>query len=218
MPFVVFEGLDGAGKSTLISKLQTGLSQYSVEPEYVQDPGSTPLGEDLRKMILTPGEKSPGPKAELLMYQAARSEMVRLKILPALERNQWVFSDRFYSSTLAFQVAARGLEKEIVDALNAFVAEGCLPNLFVFIDIPIEERNKRLNKRFQEKGEALDRMELEAEEFHKKVRQGYLAQAEEAPDKWLILDGTQTPDQLVEMTLNEFKTPRPFIFWSIGDW
>lgn len=206
MAFVVFEGLDGAGKSTLISELYKSLGQFSIIPESVQDPGTTPLGEELRKMILSSGENAPGPKAELLMYQAARAEMVRKKILPAIKEKKWVFSDRFYSSTIAFQVSARGLNREIVDSLNAYVSEGCSPDLFIFIDIPIEERNKRLNKRSQEKGEALDRMELEAEEFQRKVRQGYLSQAEESPEKWLVLDGTFSPQQLVEKVMTEFKT------------
>jgi len=206
MPFIVFEGLDGAGKSTLIKGVRSQLKALTAQSVFVQDPGSTPLGEQLRTMILTPGEDAPGPKAELLMYQAARAEMVRKKIRPALRNGQWVFSDRFYSSTLAFQVFARGLDRKIVEGLNEFVAEACHPDLFVFIDIPISEREARLQKRFSESGEKQDRMESEETAFHEKVREGYLYQAKELPQKWLVLDGTLSPAQLVEKVMSDFRS------------
>lgn len=206
MPFVVFEGLDGAGKSTLIASVKAAFQSRSLPAQFVQDPGTTPLGKELRQLIVTPGVTAPGPLSELLMYQAARSEMVEQVIRPHLkEKDGWVFSDRFYSSTLAFQVTARGLDESLVRELNKAVAEGCHPDLFVFIDITLEERERRLNQRAQNLGEERDRMEQEPLDFHRRVREGYLRQARQDPNRWLVLDGACPPQDLFHLTMKELS-------------
>ena len=205
MAFVVFEGLDGAGKSTLIKGVEKRLSRLSVSCVILRDPGTTPLGEKLRQLILDPHGEVPVPRAELLMYQAARVQMVEKQIQPALKQNQWVLCDRFYSSTVAFQGFARGLEKTSIEYLNHFVAHGCPPDLFVYLDISVEESEARKQGRSQGVGVEQDRMEQESRAFQAKVRQGYLHQSSQDPEHWLVLDGTSPSDQLVQATLNGFK-------------
>lgn len=204
MKFIVFEGLDGAGKTTLIQKVQKLLEGLEQSCVFVRDPGSTALGEKLRVLILDPDGK-PVPKAELLMYQACRTQLVHEVIEPSLAQQKWVLSDRFFSSTIAFQSVARGLERASIDWLNHFACNGITPDLVIFIDIPVEESQKRLQQRAKATHTQHDRMEQENIFFHQKVRQGYLQQSIENPKGWLVLDGMKTPDQLFEHVVNHLK-------------
>ena len=204
MAFVVFEGLDAAGKSTLIQGVNRLLQNRSQKVVLTQDPGSTEIGQRLRDFILSTKQSPPVPKAELLLYQAARVQMVDQVIRPALQDKAWVLADRFYSSTLAFQVHGRGLNAQMVHQLNQYVSEGCRPDLFVFLDVTVEESQRRKQNRTKESGVAQDRMELERSAFQEKVRQGYLTQAQESPQNWLVLDGQQKPEKLCELVVQEF--------------
>jgi len=205
MSFVVFEGLDAAGKSTLIHRVKQALDQRDQNFICTQDPGSTETGLKLRDIILAKSTEVPVPKAELLMYQAARVQMVDQVIRPALQQKKWVLADRFYSSTLAFQVHARELDGGMVHKLNDYVSGDCHPDLFIFVDITVKESQRRKTDRSQTSGVAQDRMESEAEAFQEKVRQGYLAQAKANPEKWLVLDGTETPEALEAHVLDTFR-------------
>ena len=204
MRFIVFEGLDAAGKSTLIEKVESQLGQLGLATQQFRDPGSTELGESLRNIILSCKSEPPVGKAETLLYQAARVQMVEKKIKPALQTG-WVLCDRFYSSTIAFQVFARGLNMEDIQSLNDFVAASCRPDLFIYLDITVDESLKRKEKRCLETGVEQDRMEKENREFQEKVREGYLHQAKKSPQDWLVLDGTQSPDKLLEKVMGELK-------------
>lgn len=195
MKFIVFEGLDGAGKSTLIQKVQESLLQKQLVVRLVRDPGTTTLGEKLRNLILDP-QMSPSSRAEILMYQAARAQLVGENIRPSLQRGEWVLSDRFYSSTIAFQCFARGLSRADVDWLNNYACEGLQPDLVIFIDIPVEESENRVAKRVSATGVLKDRLEKETRSFHQRVREGYLQQARENPSTWLVLDGLKTAENL----------------------
>ena len=205
MAFIVFEGLDASGKSTLIKRVTDSLTDRGLNCHTPRDPGSTELGEKLRGLILATDIEAPVPRAEILMYQAARVQMVEKSIQPALARGQWVLCDRFHSSTVAFQSFARGLDLGAVEQLNHFVAHDCVPDLYVFLDISVEESAKRKAHRAKETGGAQDRLELEKREFHDKVRSGYLYLSDKDPDRWLVLDGSRTPDQLLTDTLSEIK-------------
>lgn len=205
MAFIVFEGLDASGKSTLISKVRDALNKAQKPSVFLRDPGTTELGEKLRELILATDTEAPVPRAETLMYQAARVQMVEKNILPVLKTGEWVLCDRFYSSTVAFQSFARGLDLEDIEHLNHFVAHDCEPDLFVLLDITVDESQRRKEYRAKDLGVEQDRMEKEAVEFQQKVRDGYLYQAQKHSDRWLVLDGTMTPDQLLEVTLEEFR-------------
>ncbi len=205
MAFIVFEGLDASGKSTLINKVREELRAQQQATLFLRDPGSTELGEKLRNLILSTDIEAPVPRAETLMYQAARVQMVEKNILPALKNKEWVLCDRFYSSTVAFQAFARGLDLQDIEHLNHFVAHDCEPDLFVFLDITVDESEKRKANRAKDLGVEQDRMEKENVGFQSKVREGYLHQANNDPKRWLVLDATQTPDELMAQTMTEFK-------------
>ncbi|MBY0385667.1 dTMP kinase [bacterium] len=207
MKFFVFEGLDGAGKSTLIQKVEDYLRQKSLDVSRVRDPGSTEIGEKLRHVILSP-EFQPSTKTEVLLYQAARAQLVAEKIKPQLQKGIWVLSDRFYSSTIAFQCFARGLNREDIQWLSRYACDGLEPDLVIFIDIPVEESERRVQQRTSSTGTQKDRMENENHQFHEKVRQGYLAQAKENPKHWLVIDGFLKPDELFEKVLQYFRTQK----------
>lgn len=205
MKFIVFEGLDGAGKSTLISKVQAHLVQHGkFQSKLVRDPGGTSVSEKIRSVLLDAGEK-PCARTEVLLYEAARAQLVDEVIAPALRSQTWVLSDRFYSSTVAFQAVARGLDRKDIDWLNTYACAGLVPDLVVFIDITVAESQKRLNRRQTSDGSTADRMEQENLEFHERVRQGYLLQAKENPAGWLVLDGMRTPEQLFTDTSQHFE-------------
>jgi dTMP kinase len=204
MKFFVFEGLDGAGKSTLIQKVENELRQRSQKVEFVRDPGGTVLGEEIRQLILDP-QFSPDSRTEILLYQASRAQLVAEKIRPSLEKGIWVLSDRFYSSTIAFQCFARGLSRTDVEWLSHYACGGLKPDLVIYIDITVEESEKRIDRRTSTSGVKKDRMEQENRQFHERVRAGYLAQAKENPQQWLVLDGLLSPDELFQRVLAHFR-------------
>ncbi|MEM7646749.1 MAG: dTMP kinase, partial [Pseudomonadota bacterium] len=205
MAFIVFEGLDASGKSTLMNLLKARLEEKKIEALFLRDPGSTPLGESLRQLILSTEGEAPVPRAETLMYQAARVQMVDKIIKPSLDQGQWILCDRFYSSTVAFQSFARHLDLAEIESLNEFVAGHCPPDLFVFLDIMVEESQRRKAQRAKELGVEQDRMEREAVEFQERVREGYLYQANKNSGNWLVLDGRLSPEELLAETLNELS-------------
>lgn len=205
MAFVVFEGLDASGKSTLISLVEESLKKSDKDTVFLRDPGSTDLGERLRNIILATDIEPPVAKAETLMYQTARVQMVEKNIKPQLAKGSWVLCDRFYSSTVAFQAFGRGLDLEEVEGLNQFVAGDCPPDMFILLDITVEESTRRKENRAKESGVGQDRLEKEDRSFQEKVREGYLYQAKKNPERWLVLDGTKTPEELFELTIQEFK-------------
>ncbi len=200
MPFVVFEGIDGAGKSTLISGLVDAVKSTGQEVVLTREPGGSQLGDELRSLLLRVNGEAPCPRAELLLYEAARAQHVDLKIRPALQKKSWVVSDRFYAASVAFQVGGRGLDRGLVDTLNTIAVDGTHPDIWVLLDLPTEHAHRRMM------GRDLDRFELEKQDFHERVRQSYLDLAKEDPKKWLVLDARKTPDELKIELLTHFKT------------
>lgn len=201
MAFIVFEGLDGSGKSTLIKALDQELESKNISRMITREPGGTPLAEEIRGLLLKIGDEKPVDRCELLLYEASRAQHVDYKIKPALQKGDWVLCDRFYGSTVAFQCFARGLDRESTDWLNNYAVGGTHPDLTILLDLSTDESFKRQNSRNDEK----DRMESEPTEFHKKVREGYLAQANENPESWLVLDAMDSPEKLQAKVLAELE-------------
>lgn len=189
MAFVVFEGLDGAGKSTLIRGLQSHLQTLGLPSVVTREPGGTPLGEEVRAQLLRVGGDTPVPRAELLLYEAARAQHVDLVIRPQLAQGAWVLCDRFTESTLAFQVGGRSMNEAAVKWLNDYASDGVCADLVVLIDIPVKNSFERMSKREQESGQTKDRFEMETRLFHQRVRDNYLDQSKAEPKRWLVLDG-----------------------------
>ena len=196
MFFLVFEGLDGSGKSSLMKRLETHLNALKKTPVITREPGGTPLGDQLRNLILQKSENAPTPKTELLMYQASRAQHVDLVIRPALKLKKWVLCDRFSASSVAFQGGGRDILLQHVEWLNSFSTENLIPDLTILLDLSVEESKKRRTGRSDQTGEHEDRIESEATAFHERVRTGFLNQAAASPENWLVLNAAKTPDEL----------------------
>ncbi len=192
--FITFEGTEGCGKSTQIRALATRLQNAGHTLFQTREPGGTPLGETIRN-LLQHDEAGEGmcPEAELLLFAAARAQLTREKIQPALAAGQVVLCDRFMDSTTVYQGVARALASEDVAAINQFAVGSQKPDLTILIDLAPEVGLQRVKAR---SGGQLDRMEREAIEFFQAVRAGYLALAAGEPERFLVLDGNQTPESL----------------------
>ncbi len=188
--FVVVEGPDGAGKTTLVTALAGRLRQHGIEPVVVREPGGTPTAEAIRDELLDP-TRGFDPDAELLYIATARADLVYRVIRPAIEAGRLVLSDRFDLSTTAYQVAGRGIDAERARWLNRAATGDLVPDLTLVLDVPAavgQERRRLAGKRE-------DRVEREGPEFHERVAAAYLA----ANGKGVRhLDGTQPPNALLE--------------------
>lgn len=207
MKFIVFEGLDGSGKSSLMSALESELAKKSIRTFRTREPGGTPLGEDIRQLILQqkPGH-APTARTELLLYEASRSQHVDEVIMPKLKEGHWVLCDRFTASSIAFQAGGRELSLEDVEMLNAFATKNLKIDLTILLDLSVEESRKRRRHRGSQTGEKEDRIESENDSFHQRVREGFLSQARREPEAWLVLDASETPEDLLKRTLEFLKT------------
>lgn len=206
MIFLAFEGLDGSGKSSLMKQLEDHLVSHKIEFIKTREPGGTTVGDQLRNLILDKSiDHPPSPRTELLLYQASRSQHVDLVIRPALSEKKWVLCDRFTASSVAFQASGRNISKADVDWLNHFSTSGIKPDLQILLDLTVEESKKRRLGRGQQSGESEDRIESEADDFHQRVRQGFLNQTVQNPKEWLVLDASKSPAILFQELLAELK-------------
>jgi dTMP kinase len=210
MAFIVFEGLDGAGKSSLIETLKKKLEDQKLDYIFTREPGGTPLAEELRNIILRDEEDKEAPvsRCELLLYEAARAQHVEKVIRPALENKKWIICDRFTASTYAFQKGGRDLHTDDILWLNNFATSDVKPDLQILLDLPVEVSKQRMEKRVQETGVKKDRFEKEKQDFHQKVRDAYLEIAKSDEKNWIILDATKSPKEVQNdflMALKERK-------------
>lgn len=199
MAFIVFEGLDGAGKSTLIKGLEKTLVTQGIKCLITREPGGTELGEEIRQMLLRLKGAAPLPRTELLLYEAGRAQHVDAVIRPALENNTWVLCDRYAASSIAFQSGGRGIDRAHVEQLNAYATGGLKPELTVLLDLPVEESEHRRS------GREADRFESEARDFHERVRHTYLQLAKEKPAEWLVINASRAPEASLEQLLGELR-------------
>ena len=204
MPFIVFEGLDGCGKTTLIKKLENALKNSTQKGTdqivTTREPGGTSLGVAMRQFLLTPSEQPPVAKCEALLYLADRAQHVELVIKPSLNQGAWVLSDRFKASTVAFQQSGRKIPLEQIHWLNNFATSALEPDLTVLLDLSVEESQQRSKKRKL----AQDRMESEDYSFHERVRQSFLDQSKQEKN-WLVLDAAHSPEELLSQLLAEIR-------------
>jgi dTMP kinase len=202
--FVVFEGLDGCGKSTLMRAFKSYLSLKNQNYTEVFDPGGTPIGDKVRQVLLDK-QDVPAVQTELLLYQASRSELVFKLIKPALDAGKWVISDRYYQSTLAFQGFGRGISIDEINWLNSYATGDLKPDVVVWVNTPVDVCSERLQKRKSE-GEELSRLDEEKRAFHQKVYEGYksLSKENNKGTKWLVLDGEKSPQALADDLIKSF--------------
>jgi dTMP kinase len=186
-PFITFEGVEGAGKTTLARRLTEWLSEQGASVLLTREPGGSELGKHLRPIIL---HQPLDAYAELFLLLADRRQHTLQVIVPALEQGTWVVSDRYADSTLVYQGYGRGLSLELLRQLNAIATNGLQPDLTVLIDLPVEDALARANDP--------NRFEAEAIEFHQRIRAGYLQEAANSPERYAVLDGQATPETLLE--------------------
>ena len=199
---VTFEGIEAAGKSTLIAALAEDLRNGGDVVLVTREPGGTPLGDSLRAVFLDPA-LSIDPVAEVMLLNAARAQLVADVIAPALKERTIVLCDRFFDATVAYQAYGRGLDLEAVLELCLAATHRIAPNLTFLIDVPVEVSRERLRAR----GGA-DRLEREDAAFHGRVREGYLQLAHRFSNRFVILDGTRPPELLASLARGELAHRR----------
>ena len=204
MPFIVFEGLDGSGKSTLIKGLADHLTQKGIPVTRTREPGGTPIGEKVRRILLdnSRAEDVPSPWTELLLYEACRRQNVEQIIRPALKEGHWVLCDRYWASTSAFQAGGRGLDEKKVTQLNQWAIDGLNPDLWVYLDLSLKEAQRRWEDRTS--FSPLDRFELEEISFHQRVLDFYKKITQDSTyGPWLTLQASQSREELIEALMKD---------------
>jgi dTMP kinase len=190
--FITFEGIDGSGKSTQARLLETALHDRGYSPLLLREPGGTPVSEEIRELLLDAGQEIT-PLAELLLFSAARAQLVERRIRPALEQNKPVLCDRFYDSTTAYQGAGRKVaDIAWIEELNIRVTSGLKPVRTYYFEVPIEVALDRV------RGSDMpaDRMEASGAEFYRHVAEAYRKIAAEEPNRVVMVDGTMSPENI----------------------
>lgn len=187
--FFSFDGIDGAGKSTQIQLFCDWLRQRGLDVVTCRDPGGTPLGEAVRELLLSKHDLAIGRMSEMLLYMAARAQLVEQVIQPALAAGKTVVSDRFLLSNVVYQGHAGGLEAARLWAIGGFITQEVKPNLTFLLDMPPDAAHGRIQRQ-------LDRMEQQGDEFRERLRTGFLTEAAEQPDRIAIVDARQSIDEV----------------------
>lgn len=198
MPFITFEGIDQSGKSTQIELLSRDLSKARMSFINVREPGGTPLGDRIREVLLGPEHGEMDAWSEALLYAAARAQLVREIIKPALEMGKVVICDRYLDSSLAYQGFARGLGYERVLELNQWATGGLMPDLTLLLKLDVEASRKRLSNR----GTAGDRIENEPLDFHNRVEDGYHRLKQLFPERIADVDGGKPAEKVHELIID----------------
>lgn len=200
---ITFEGIEGTGKTTQIKKLKDALETQGHSVVLTREPGGTPIGDQIRQIVLDSQNSAIVPECELLLYAAQRAQHVQGLILPALAKGSIVLCDRFTDATTAYQGHGRGFPKELIAQLNQLTAAGANPDLTFLLDCEPEAGLKRANTRIEQttSGPREDRFERLAIDFHRKVRQGYLEIAQKEPQRVILLDATADVESLHQQIL-----------------
>ena len=205
--FITFEGIEGCGKTTQVKRLGDHLTDLGIPPILTLEPGGTRICQDIRSILLDTKNKELSPLAELFLYAADRAQHVEEVIRPALSQGKWVVCDRFFDATMAYQGYAREQDISLIKILNEKACPGIKPDVTVLVDCPVEvglERALMRNKVLQQEEQA--RFEKEKMAFHEAVRKGYLQIAEKEPERFVVVDGTLSIDEL-ELAIFEHIKP-----------
>jgi len=195
--FIVFEGIDGSGKTTQLNLLAEDLRKRGFTVLDTREPGGTRVGEAIREILLNPAYSELAPRAEALLYAAARAQHVVQVILPALNKGEIVLCDRFIDSSLTYQGFGRGIGVNLLKRINEPATDGLVPDLTIILDSGIENGMDRINQ----SGRDVDRIEREARTFHRKVRSGYLELAAREPDRYRVINANRPVGPVYEDVL-----------------
>jgi dTMP kinase len=208
LPFITFEGSEGSGKSTQADRLAARLQRCDVRCILTREPGGTPIGESIRELLqFAPHNSDMTPETELLLFEASRSQLVREVIRPALERDMCVIADRFSDSTTVYQGAARKLDRETIERLNAFAVGDCTPDITFVLDVDGATADLRMKRETRR----ADRMEQQPQEFYERVRQGYRELARQEPKRAVLINGARDPDEIEKQIWDELCSRFPIL-------
>ena len=205
---ITLEGPEGAGKTTILQQILPILTQVGVAILTTREPGGIRIAESIREIILAPENTAIDGRTELLLFAAARRQHLNEKVRPAIAEGKIVIIDRFIDSSVAYQGYARGIDVADVEMINNFATDGLLPDLTLYFDVDTEIGLSRVMSGNRE----VNRLDLEAEEMHQKVRAGYQAIAKANPERIVTIDASQTIDQVVSTTLSTLQSRFPEIF------
>ena len=201
--FITFEGIEGSGKSTILRRMDIQLSALGLPVRRSLEPGGTPFGRELRRLLLDARGSDFSPEAELLLFLADRAQHVQQVLLPALAEGFIVLCDRYVDSTLAYQGFGRGVPIEKIMHMNEFATKGRWPDLTLLFDVPVELGLARAGQRNREEGTELSegRFDTERMDFHQRVRQGYLQLMERYPQRYALVDASVPTDMVLQKAL-----------------
>jgi len=200
---ISFEGSEGSGKSTQISRIADRFEDAGYDVVVTREPGGTAIGEEIRHILMHASEgNGMMPETELLLFAASRAQLVREVILPAVDEGKIVLCDRFMDSTTVYQGVARNIQSEPVHLINTFAVGNTMPDVTVVIDLDAELGLERVRHRAND---LPDRMEQENIHFYQKVRNGYLMLAKAMPERFIVVDGECTREELEDTIWKELR-------------
>ena len=200
--FITFEGVEGSGKSTQVKLLSEYLTGKNIPVLLTQEPSGTPIGRKIGDILFNRGHHAMCPETELFLFCAARAQHVREVVWPALKDGKYVLCDRFSDATFAYQAAGRGLDPDFIRTINDYCAKNLKPDLTLLFDLPVETGLQRAGRRdaWLKDPSVADRFEKEKLDFHNRVRQGYLSLYATQPERFRLIDATQTVDMIAQDT------------------
>lgn len=190
-PFITLDGLDGSGKTLQLSRLAGWLRDRGIDVVTCRDPGSTATGDAVRAILLDRHDLALAATTEMLLYMAARAQLVAEVVRPSLERGSWVVSDRYLLANVVYQGHAGGLEPDVVRSVGAIATGGLAPDLTLLLDVDLATAARRLAR-------PLDRLERRGDDYRSRVRAGYLAEARTDPGRIVVVDATDGPDVVAD--------------------
>ena len=199
--FITVEGIEGVGKTTHLKTINDYLCEKGHVVVLTREPGGTPMGEEIRHIILSHRGEKVLPMTELLLLFAARMQHIETVIRPALLRGEWVLCDRFIDATYAYQGGGRGMPWDVIHQLEQLVVKDCKPDLTLIFDVPVATGLNRVKKRQQVE----DRIEQEKIEFFERVRKAYLERASLNKNQYRVIDAQKTLVEVQEIVLDQIK-------------
>ena len=200
---ISLEGGEGVGKSTLLAGLREHFDRLGLDVLYTREPGGTPVGEAIRALVLDPAHRGIAAETELLLIFAARAQLVRDVLRPALDAGRWVLCDRFTDASYAYQGGGRGIDCARIAELERIATAGLQPDLTLLLDLPVAHGRARASRR----GDA-DRIESERDDFFERIRTAYLARAQAEPRRFRVIDASQPADKVLGSAIDAIEALR----------
>lgn len=200
---ISLEGGEGAGKSTLLAGLREHCGRSGMDVLYTREPGGTPIGEAIRALVLDPAHRDIAAETELLLMFAARAQLVREVLRPALEAGRWVLCDRFTDASYAYQGGGRGIDAARIAELERIATAGLKPDLTLLLDLPVAYGRARASQRG-----GTDRIESEQDDFFERIRAAYHARVQAEPRRFRVIDATQPPERVLQAAVDAIEALR----------